>query len=623
MQSKYQRRFWPIILADVILLIIIIVKGPAAYQKLAPKVAEIAIPTPAATATVRVDPIKISVLFPDNIIEQRDFPLTLLIQNTGTKAIRISDIVLPRIFADSMVFKQSDPVFSQRNSDATGDSYPVNETIQPNSDRSYIFIFKATKMQAFNEEIIIHSDSGDLTGRLMLAVAPDMKSQPFVDEAYPFQAVVRITAMYKDANGLLQPGWSGLGSLITSDGLILTNAHTVLPNRSLPVDGLMVSLIQSQDLPPQDRYYAEVIQADYYLDLAVIRIVADLQENPLNPGSIHLPVVEIGDPNRITLGKRLAILGLPLTGRELVTQINGDISGFVAQTPYGDKAFIQTSAKIPASFVGGMALDDHGKLLAITALNVSPKGVVGASDCLYLADSNSDRKIDSKDMCMPSEGAVTGLRPIDLALPMITAAKNGEEKIYGYPHDLIKFPAGSRVQLEEKFPDKGTGWVNASTKAKYGTYEQTAYQFNLSAPGQLGLSYYENKRFTDTVTNSLVMPVTSSDDAFFAGVCRYTNIENYYLFMVTTDGRYSIQKVENDQFSVLVPWTYSPIIPVKSDLKLNIACVEKTLSLGVNGIPLAQVNNASHWRGLPGLAAGTFRSGQYAVAFDDLVIMTP
>jgi hypothetical protein len=224
---------------------------------------------------------------------------------------------------------------------------------------------------------------------------------------------------------------------------------------------------------------------------------------------------------------------------------------------------------------------------------------------------------------MPAEGVVAGLRPVDLAFPMIDAAKKGEIKIYGYPHDRIKLPAGSKVQLEETFPDKGAGWVNASTKAKYGAYERTAYQFTLSAPGQLGLTYYENKRFTDTITNSLVMQVTSSEDAFFAGVCRYTNIENYYLFMVTSDGRYSIQKVENDQFSVLVPWTFSPIIPVNRDLKLNVACVEKTLTMGVNGIPLTQVNNASHWRGLPGLAAGTFRNGQYAVAFDDLVIMTP
>ncbi len=319
MQSRYQRRFWPIVVADLILIIIIVVKGPAAYQKIAPKVAQIAASTPAPTATVKVNPIKISVLFPENIMEQRDFPLTIQIQNSGSTPIRISDIVLPRAFTESMIFKQSDPVFAQTNSDSAGDSYPVNETLQPNSDSTYIFIFQAKKMQAFNEEIIIHSDQGNLTGRLMLAVAPDMKSQPFVDEAYPFQAVVKISAMYKDANGILQPGWSGLGSLITSDGLILTNAHTVLPNRSLPVDGLLISLIQSQDLPPQDRYYAEVLQADYYLDLAVIRIVADLQENPINRNSIHLPVVEIGDPTRISLGKRLSILGLPQSGRELVT----------------------------------------------------------------------------------------------------------------------------------------------------------------------------------------------------------------------------------------------------------------------------------------------------------------
>ena len=433
---------------------------------------------------------------------------------------------------------------------------------------------------------------------------------------------MKITGLYEDGNGILQTGWSGIGSLISSDGLILTNAHLVLPNRSLPVDELMVSIIHSKDSPPQDSYYAKVLQADYYLDLAVIKINTDLQGKKLDSAGLNLPFVELGQ-DKNDLGKRLSILGLPLSGKEWVTQISGDISGFTAQNPYGDRAFIQTSAIIPASFSGGMALDEHGRLMAIPVLNVSPKGEIGIGECRFLSDTNSDRLINSKDLCMPPQGVIAGLRSISLAIPMIEAAKRGESRILNYPHDLIEFPDGSKLLLEDNFNDQASGWVNSNPSARYGEYLGGAYQISVKGVGDYGLGFFQDKKFTDEVMSVHVKEVSPADDAFYGIVCRYTNLENYYLFAVTTDGRYSIQKVENNQFSVLVPWSYSPIIPVNEEYEISTACVGRSLSLAVNGIPLTQINNASHWRGFPGLVAGTFNSDHFAVGFDDLVIKAP
>ena len=105
-------------------------------------------------------------------------------------------------------------------------------------------------------------------------------SLPLVKDI-PFEAVVQIVALYHE-DGQLVPGWTGSGSIISPDGLILTNAHVVLPDRYFPVDALAVAFTVAEDRPPEIRYYAEVLQADAALDIAVIGITADLDGDPVD-----------------------------------------------------------------------------------------------------------------------------------------------------------------------------------------------------------------------------------------------------------------------------------------------------------------------------------------------------
>jgi S1-C subfamily serine protease len=624
MKSRYQKWLWPVVVLDVMLIIIVAVTGPAAFKKYQARAA-VLIPaqTTAAAPTQVLTPLKVELVFPDVVVEQVDYPFTIKIKNQSEKDIRLEKLDLPASYTYNNEVITSEPAFGAQEPQETGISFPLGITLKPGEDRTFIFIMRAAKMQAVNDKIYIQTDQGKVNAPLMMAVAPEMKSQPYVNEAFPYQAVVKISAMYKDSTGTLQTGWTGVGSIISSDGLILTNAHTVLPNRSLPVDALKISMLYTRDTPPVDSYLAEVVQADYYLDLAVIRINADLKGKAVNRAGLKLPVVEFATPDKLVLGRKLSILGIGTGSRQLVTQISGDVSGFTAQTPFGDKAFVQTSANIPAAYSGGMALDEFGKLLAVPVLKVSPKGVLGEGDCRYLADTNNDRTTNSKDLCMPSVGVVGGLRPLELIQPMVDAAENGEVKITGYPHDQIPLPRGNQVSLKDNFMDLESGWVNSSSADRFGSYDNGVYQITLNGEGQIGISIYQNKKFTDSVASVKVSEVTSADDSFTGMICRYTNIENFYLFLVSTDGRYSIQKVENDQYAVLVPWTYSPVIPIHQDMKITTVCQDTTLTLAVNGIPVGQVKNSAHWRGLTGLAAGTFSSGHFAVAYDDIEVKAP
>jgi S1-C subfamily serine protease len=244
------------------------------------------------------------------------------------------------------------------------------------------------------------------------------------------KATVQIFALI-DAGSQWEVIWTGSGSIISSNGFILTNAH-VVDNRYDEYDVLGIAMTDRTDQPPELMYLAEIVNVDYALDLSIIQIASDMDGNPVTR---EFPFIRLGDSDQIEIGEKLRILGFPGIGGDTITFTEGAVSGFTQERGIEGRAWIKTDATIAGGNSGGMAVNVDGALIGVPTRASS--GGDQIVDCRPVADTNRDGYIDEYDTCVPIGGFINGLRPVNLAKPLIEAALNSQEYVAGIQGDEL------------------------------------------------------------------------------------------------------------------------------------------------------------------------------------------
>ena len=238
------------------------------------------------------------------------------------------------------------------------------------------------------------------------------------------RSTVQIFALVETGGGL-QPIWTGSGTIISSDGLILTNQHVATdPDPAYRPDVLGIAITVRSDELPELRYLAEIRAVDFQLDLAVIQIATDLDGRPVDVDDLNLTYVSLGDSDVLELGDVVQILGYPGIGGETITFTEGVVSGFTRERGVEGRAYVKTDATIAGGNSGGLAANQAGQIIGVPT-QVGYGGAERFADCRYLADTNGDGVINENDHCIPVGGFINALRPVNLAKPLIETARTG------------------------------------------------------------------------------------------------------------------------------------------------------------------------------------------------------
>ncbi len=249
-------------------------------------------------------------------------------------------------------------------------------------------------------------------------------------------AVLIIAAV--EERGELVPVWSGSGTVLSKEGLVLTNAHVatdVFNEMGLeggPMDGLVVALTAREDRPPTPMYLAEVVAYDQGLDLALLQISTDLAGNPVDADDMNLTAVDIGDSDEVHLGDELYIFGYPTIGEGYITFTSGRVSGFETADAQDDeviRTWIRTDTTIAGGNSGGTGVNAEGQLVGVPTQ-------LGEIETRRLFDTNEDGIIDENDTPV-SVGQLNKLRPVNL-VAYLTGEKEPAEDVSAYePNDTI------------------------------------------------------------------------------------------------------------------------------------------------------------------------------------------
>jgi S1-C subfamily serine protease len=182
----------------------------------------------------------------------------------------------------------------------------------------------------------------------------------------------------------------GSGTLISENGLILTNDHVInldgvderleaeeaqaeLQGRDLSLrlaDDLTGSVLYRVLVPdpsgrPRAEYTARLEARDPVLDLALLRIVGDAFNGPLQTGLLPIDPVPLGDSDRVEQGDPLHIFGYTANTQMYIL---GNVSNFGSQDSVVGRAWIYTAAGLNPGFSGGAAVNDAGELIGVPTL---------------------------------------------------------------------------------------------------------------------------------------------------------------------------------------------------------------------------------------------------------------
>lgn len=177
----------------------------------------------------------------------------------------------------------------------------------------------------------------------------------------------------------------------------------------------------------------------------------------------------------------------------------------------------------------------------------------------------------------------------------------------------------------DDFSDPKDGWPEASDEVGSLGYSQGAYRVVVNSAGY-DLWAVSRQSYGDVQVEVDTTRLAGTSDNRFGLICRYQDAENFYVFIISSDGYYATAIIKDGTSSLLGQEMMAydaAIIHGDGPNHLRFDCIGNTLMGFVNGQRVAVANDSTFTTGDAGVLAGAFDEGGVEISFDNFMVIKP
>ncbi len=185
-------------------------------------------------------------------------------------------------------------------------------------------------------------------------------------------------------------------------------------------------------------------------------------------------------------------------------------------------------------------------------------------------------------------------------------------------------PSGS-VLFQDDFSDPSSGWDRVNVDDGITDYADGAYRIYVNTSDS---DVWANPglKFDDVYVEVDATKIGGADDNDYGVVCRYQDGDNFYFFVISSDGYYGVGKVLQGEQQLIGMDSMPPSEVIKKGNVTNhlrAGCVGNKLSLTINDQLLGEYDGTDFTSGDVGLVAGSFSEAGVDIHFDNFVVTKP
>jgi len=195
----------------------------------------------------------------------------------------------------------------------------------------------------------------------------------------------------------------------------------------------------------------------------------------------------------------------------------------------------------------------------------------------------------------------------------------------GSSRSLIAKSRPNAVFIDD-FSNQDNGWETwGDANGSYVVYQNGGLRI-LVMEKQFDYWSRPGKRFGDARVEVDAIKLAGPNDNDFGLMCRYQDKNNFYAFLISSDGYAGILKVEDGKYKVVSGSQLTATTQVRTGEALNhiqADCIGQTLTFLVNEQVVAQAQDGGFTTGEVGVIAGTNANPGVDIFFDNFVVSKP